>query len=198
MKLLRLRPSAAPRRYIFTDPDTNRKFKAESREALIKAIVAYRSANGLEPIKRLEIVLDHYWATLPENIGNTEIAPKLERGWLAYVKGGLTMLDYLYYGEKKLVNQETADKRAKQCASCKYNIFPDKGPFIEWVDGIAKASVGEKATPYDDDLGNCEVCSCVNRAKVWYRGKFEPSEKEIKKFKEVDCWQLRVISNKKD
>ena len=132
MKLLRLIPSAVPKRYIFQDPDTKRNFKADSREALTKAIVSYRAANGLERIKRLEIVLDHYWATLPENIGNTEVAPTLERGWLAYMKGGLTLLDYLRYGEKQLVNQITADKRAVQCVSCKYNIFPDKGPFLEW------------------------------------------------------------------
>ncbi len=196
MKLLRLTPSAAPKRFIFQDPDTKRKFKANSREALTKAIVAYRAANGLEPIKRLEMVLDHYWATLPENIGNTEVAPELGRGWLAYVKGGLTMLDYLYYGEKSLVTQEIANKRAKQCTSCKYNIFPDKGPFIAWADEIAKASVGDKMTPYDAELGNCQVCSCVNRAKVWYRGKFKPSAKEIEKFKEVNCWQLQLTVDK--
>ena len=62
------------------------------------------------------------------------------------------------------------------------------------TDEIAKATVGDRTTPYDEDLGNCEVCSCTNRAKVWYGGKFKPSDKEIEKFKEVNCWQLGQLT----
>lgn len=191
MQLLRLHPCAAPKRYIFEDPDTHRKFNASNKESLVRAIVAYRAANGLHPIKRLEIVLDHYWASLPENKENAQVAPPMKRGWLAYIKGGITLLDNLWYGPKRLVDQKTADERARQCSTCRFNHFPDKGPFVEWADKIAQASVGDLKTPYDEQLGNCAVCSCVNRAKVWYKGVFRPSDEEYKKFKLVDCWQTK-------
>ena len=196
-KLLRLNPTVGPKRFVFQDPNTGRKFRADTKQDLVKAIVAYRAANGLVPIKRLHMVLEHYWASLPENKADAEVAPPLERGWLTYIKGGMVLLEYLFYGEEKMVSQAEADTRAKQCVDCKFNYFPDKTTFVQWADGIAKASVGDASTIYDAALGNCQACSCVNKAKVWYKGPFTPNTKELSRLREVNCWQLKNLKSDK-
>lgn len=196
-QLLRLNPSAGPKQYIFQDPDTKRKFLANDKLSLVKAIVAYRAANGLEPIQEIGIVLDHYWATLPENKMNAEINPEpLRRGLYATLKGGMVLLEDLWMRGQNRVNQQIANERAKQCSTCKFNVFPNRNHFIEFTDIIAKASIGDSYTPHDELLGNCEVCSCVNRVKVWYKGPFKSSKEEITKFEEVDCWQLKNLKGK--
>lgn len=192
MQLLRLFPSAAPKHYVFIDPDTRRKFTAASKQELAKSIVAYRAQNGLAPIKHLDIVLDHYWATLPENAHNAEQAPPLQRGLLAYLKGGMALVDNIWYGEKNMVDQRVANERANQCSTCRFNVFPDKGPFMAWADMIADNSIGDRKTPYDSKLGNCAVCSCVIRAKVHWGKEISLSNEEVSKMRTVACWQLKV------
>lgn len=191
LQLLRLFPSSAPKRFIFTDPDTQRKYEATTKQALATQIVAYRSQNGLPPIKHLDMVLEHFWATLPENAHNAEKAPPLKRGLLAYLKGGMALVDNIWYGEAHMADQHTANERARQCSTCRFNIFPDKGPFLKWADMIAENSVGDKKTPYDNELGNCAVCTCVTKAKVWWRGEIKLSEEEKSKMRTVGCWQLK-------
>lgn len=191
LQLLRLFPSSAPKRYIFRDPDTNRKFQAGTKQSLATQIVSYRAQNGLHPIKHLDMVLEHYWATLPENAHISEKAPALKRGFLAYLKGGIAVIDNIWYGEEHMVGQAIANERARQCSTCRFNVFPDKGPFIKWTDMIAENSIGDKVTPYDSELGNCAVCTCVLRAKVWFKGDMKLSEEERAKMRTVGCWQLK-------
>lgn len=138
------------------------------------------------------MVLDHYWATLPENAHISEQAPPLKRGLLAYLKGGMALVDNIWYGEKNMASQSTANERARQCSTCRFNVFPDKGSFLKWADMIAENSIGDKSTPYDHELGNCAICSCVNRVKVHWGKPISLSEEEVSKMRTVDCWQLKV------
>jgi hypothetical protein len=137
------------------------------------------------------MVMEHYWATLPENAHISEKAPPLNRGFLAYLKGGMAIIENIWYGEKNTVDQFTANARARQCSTCRFNIFPDKGQFLKWADMIAENSVGDKATPYDSELGNCAICTCVTKAKVWWKGEIKLTEDERGKMRTVDCWQLK-------
>lgn len=190
IRLRSLKPFCAPRRYCFKDPDTGREFHEASKPELVKRIVSYRAANKLEPIKFLDKVLENYWAGLSENAGNVMAAPPLQRGLVAYLKGGIALLDNLWYGEKHMVPQATANARAAQCATCKFNVFPDKSRFVAWSDMMAEASVGDKRVEGYDALGNCEVCSCPLKAKVWYRGKNDITPEQREKMLEVNCWQI--------
>lgn len=171
----------------FVDPDTQRKFTAESRESLVRQIVKYRAQNELEPIENLHMVLDHYLCTLPINSGKCRSQTTLRRGIAATVKGGVMLWKSLMY--KKVVSQEEADRRAAICVACPHNVFPDRGAFVRWADQLAEASVGKKRSVHHDLLGNCDICSCPLRAKVFFAGDPGLSEDDVSRMRAVGCWQ---------
>lgn len=185
----RLRPFAVPNRFLFVDPDTQRVYKATSKEALFRDIVNYRSQNRLPPIQALEVVIENYWCSLPENCALCEDFT-LSRGWLQYLKGGIALVENFFYGEKNMVPQAIAEERAAICLQCPRNIAPDKGPFLSWSDEIALASTGGRKTSVDDKLFSCEACTCVLKAKAHYRGPFSLSKEEKEKMPAF-CWQLK-------
>lgn len=189
----RLKPFAAPARYIFQDPDTRYLYKAKNKESLFRQIIDYRDQNRLAPIIALEYVLEAYWCSLPENAGLCEKV-KLKRGLMHYIKGGISLIENLYYGEKNIVAPEKAEKRAKICIGCSLNVFPDKDKFIQWSDEIAEASVGDRKVSVYEELGNCEGCTCPLRAKVWWKGDFKLKKEEIIKMHGANprCWQLEI------
>lgn len=175
-----------PKSFIFKDPDTGYEFNAPTRKALIRHIVSYRAQNGLEEIESLNSVLENYWCHLPENCGACIDAP-FKRGFLEYLKGGISLVKQMAY--KSFASQELADKRAEICIGCKYNVFPDKGFFIKWSDDIAQESVGNRRSKHHKKLGNCGVCSCVLRAKVFFMGNPQLTSTQIKQMNDVNCWQ---------
>jgi hypothetical protein len=188
MSILRLKPFCVPRRYVFSDPDTHRLHVGTTRDALKAIIQAYRSQNELEPIENLDLVLENYWCSLPENTPVCEPAP-LRRGFMSFFKGGVALISDLFFGTQNLVSQAEADRRAEICTRCPHNVFPDKLGFIAWSDEIALHSTNGLKSSHHDLLGNCGVCSCPLRAKVFRKGPFRLSPAERTEMAEVGCWQ---------
>lgn len=179
-----------PASYSFKDPDTGYIYRETSKQELISRITAYRAQNNLEPIEHLPFTIENYLCGLPENTGKCEPV-ELKRGLMGTLRGGIALLkNYMY---QSFASQEVADERAKQCSQCKYNVFPDKGAFIEWSDHIAINSVGDRKTALQEELGSCIVCSCVVKAKVWYTGEVPAVAEQLPKFEEVACWQLKLM-----
>lgn len=176
-----------PERYIFQDPDTQHIYKALTKEDLFRQIVNYRVQNRLSPIDALDLVLESYWCSLPENLGRCRIV-RLQRSWEKVKRGGIVLLKNLLMGPNALVPQLEAERRAAICADCPQNVFPDKGPFNQWADDIALKFVGKRQVSINDDLGNCAVCTCVLRVKVFTRGPFELTRTEFVQLPSF-CWQ---------
>lgn len=191
MRLLKLKPFSGPKRFVFKDPDTGFMYHEASETALIRRIVNYRAQNQLPPLLEIGAVLQNYWCSLSENSGDCEVCPPLKRGLLAYIKGGIALVDNLWYGKEARVDQEEADQRAGVCIQCPYNVFPDKSGFLKWSDMIAENTVGDSRSKHHDRLGNCEVCTCTLKAKVFFRGETGLNEAQKEKMREVGCWQLK-------
>jgi len=137
----------------------------------------------------LPVVVENFNCLRPENKHKCTDNKKLHRSFFGYLKGGIALLKY--YFMVKQVDDSIADKRSEQCAVCPLNVFPDKGPFLEWSDSVAEAATGGRKSARHDDLGNCEGCSCVLKMKVFAQAPFELDEEERKKLAAVDCWQLK-------
>lgn len=195
VQLMRIRPGAAPVKWCFKDPDTGHLYEAQDRQSLIAKISSYRSQNELPPIQELGLVIENYLAGLPDNRPNAEPTPPLRRGLVAYLKGGIALLDYIFYGAKAMVSLPVAEERATICLTCPQNQFPDKGTFVRWADEMAEAATGGKKTKQHDLLGNCIACSCNLRSKVWYKGPFRLSNDEKLKMPSF-CWQLKEDNKK--
>lgn len=189
--LFKFKPFEVSGAWEFIDPDTNYKYIAPNKKELIQLIVGYRSQNKLDPIPSLDVVLESYLCTLPCNTGKCKPYGKLTRGLMAYMKGGIALVANLWYDNT--VSQKEADRRSSVCFSCPLNVFPDRGPFVQWSDNIAEASIGKKKSEYHDDLGNCAACSCPLRAKVWYPGPVDLNPGEETLMRSVkNCWQLEL------
>lgn len=174
------------------DPDTGHIHEGTTLTKLIQNIVSYRSQNNLPQIDNLELVISNYLCGLPENQGKCRNSP-LKRGILQYLKGGIALVQNLYY--KEFAPQEEADRRAEICTRCPHNDFPDKSYFIKWSDELALHMVGDRKSRYHKDLGSCRICTCNLRAKVFIGTSFSLSDEEISKMNEVGCWQPTASKN---
>lgn len=187
---MRFKPFKASLTYKFKDPDTGHEYTGKNKQDLINKIGSYRAQNRLKPIEALDAVLENYLCNLPENMGLCEPNKVLRRGFLPTIRGGIALLENIMY--QRFATQATADERADQCSKCPHNYFPDKSKFLEYSDQIAEAATGGKRSKFHNLLGNCEVCTCPLRAKVFYDGKVTLTPDEVKAMEKVNCWQLKL------
>lgn len=176
----------------FVDPDTNHVYSATTKQDLIHKILSYRSQNRLPSLQAIEAVVENYLCNLPENMGACEQNNVFKRGLFPAIKGGIAILQsYLY---DKFASQEVADARADQCSKCPFNIYPDKPALVELADNIAIACTKGRKSKYHNLLGNCEVCTCPLRAKVFYDGEVDTlTTDQVREMKTVNCWQLSLL-----
>lgn len=179
-----------PRRYVFVDPDKRYEFVAADMESLLNHIREYRAQNNLEPIESLESVVQNYLCGLPENAGRCEGLP-LKRGWFQYIRGGVALVSMVMF--KRVVDQDEAEKRAMQCASCDNNSFPEENSFDQLADSLADAATGGKSVSVAKQLGICSVCTCVLRAAVFEGGKHKVTPEEKVEMAKVNCWKLKTV-----
>lgn len=180
-------------KFTWVDPDTGRAFQESSKKLLIDRIQSYRKANNLEEIEHISFVLENYWCSLPENAGRCEPIQQLPRGVVGYLKGGIALMSTVLY--KSFAHQNTADARAKQCVKCPYNVFPDKTGFRAWSDWIAVKSVERRESIHREELGECAICTCPLKAKVFWDGPVDIKPEWEEPLKEVKCWQLDIRKN---
>lgn len=187
----RFRAFEVPRTYAFKDPDTGFLYNAKTLNELYTSIIAYRVQNKLDFIEELPLVVENYICGLPENCNKCIHNEKLHRSLFMYIKGGIALLRNMAF--KRYATQEEADKRGLQCISCEYNTFPDKSAFVAWADEVTIQQVGDRKSIHDRELGNCSVCTCVLKSKVFFDGKLDEfNAEETKKMRGVSCWQLKL------
>ena len=191
----KFKPFQGPSRYIFKDPDTGYQYQAETKQALVDHIITYRKQNKLDPINFLPDVLENYWCCLPENAPHCD-SVTLTRGLFQTIRGGIALLENLFYGEANMSSLAEASRRAAICLECPINDFPDRSGFIKWSDDIAEKATGSryKELPPEvrDNLGNCRGCSCTLKAKVFHRYPIHlpDTEQSFMRSSNFECWQL--------
>lgn len=178
--------------FYFKDPDTKQVFQGVSIKDLSSKVRLYRLQNELPDLPFLETVIENYLCHRPENKGKCIDLPPLKRGLIPTIKGGITILKNLMYNT--FADQAVADSRSEICKSCPHNVFLDKDKFIEWSDWIAENSIGDRKSSQHNHLGNCDICSCPLRSKVFYTGPLELTEEQIVEMPSF-CWQKKEALN---
>lgn len=193
MAMFKFKPFHTSKVWQFPDPDTGYLHRGRDRAELVKSIVSYRANNELAPIDYLDSVLENYLCGLDVNCGECETM-QLRRGFLAYIKGGISLLKFYFFPESSRVDQATADRRAEQCVRCKHNVFPtneeELSGFMAWTDSVWQQAVAPAKSAFHDQLGHCDICSCVLKSLVFYKGPHGLSGKELSQAREVKCWKL--------
>lgn len=188
---MQFKPFQTSTHWAFKNPENGRELKANSKGELLVLLVSYRLQNGFPALEFPDQVIDNYLCEHPSNVGRCQPIPELKRGVLAYITGGVALLKTFLY--KKFASQELADERAAVCVQCPHNIFPNKGDFVKWADSVAEASIEGRRSKYHDELGNCAICSCNMRAKVFYGDKIELTQSEYAQAPDF-CWQKKLVS----
>ncbi len=96
-------------------------------------------------------------------------------------------------GIDPLVNRETANERAKICLECPRNTGLKKNTVDRKAEGFIRKKTAGQTTDYDDNLGNCGVCSCSLKVAVHFVDKIYKNDrvKNIHSYPQV-CWKRKI------
>lgn len=139
-------------------------------DALIRSITEWRRANsvpiGLAFEDEVEQAVCEKYPT--ECKGGIAVKPREGRLKLAEVLRGTRVLLAFKLAGSPLVDPAEAERRAKICASCAWNVEFSKpcGGACGGLREMVSAIVGGRKTSVDDRLRSCAVCGCEARAHV--------------------------------
>jgi hypothetical protein len=189
----KFKPFLAPKVFQFRDPDTQKEFTGTSIKDVATQVNGYRAQNELEPLEYIEAVIENYLCHLPLHAGSCTPVTNAKRTVGQWTKGGIALLQNLMF--KDFAPQDQADKRSEICANCPHNSFPDKNYYITWSDMMAEKSVGQLKSKHHDKLGTCDICGCILKSKVFWKGRVKLSPDELQKMKKVpNCWQPPLVN----
>jgi len=102
--------------------------------------------------------------------GNTNCIPctkaKQTLGFAQIVRWVRAMYHFARENKFQLVDQEEAERRAKICAACPYQIATSGCWGCKGIAGMLPQIAGAKTTSYDQQLKACGVCGCYNAVSV--------------------------------
>jgi hypothetical protein len=159
----------------YRQPETGCEFKAATLPALGRVVRDHRAANNLPPGSPLEEIQAYVCAQLP--LGSEDCTTEADPAELADIalKTQFSMEDVKRFlmaakdalGQKGLVDQSEADRRAGICAGCPLNqsvggCWTCQG-LAEWIFKL----IGARITAHASRLRQCGSCGCNIKAKVW-------------------------------
>lgn len=166
--------TSPPDRYRYTHPD-GYVTVADDRELWLRNIKRHYLDNNVPlPENWQALAEDQLCRVLPPGLCRYEDGSKpgvflnvrlTEDDW----RRGMTVLKNVLTTPEPLVDQATAEARARICAACPANV-PVKGcsacvGMADWIVSIR----GKAKTESDAKLSQCGVCKCSNRAQVWVK-----------------------------
>lgn len=183
-------------------PEKGMKGRGSNFKQLLENISIYRKANaipiGLEYSQEVEreVCLKY-----PNECEDTDPRiPKLHfRLGIGDVMRGTQMSIKHRLSGSPLMDQLTANARAKICSTCPWNVsatMPCGSAICSELKSLVQTVVGSKITPYDDSLRTCAVCHCWTGIAVWIDLKIQQSvltEAQKESFRyaanEIGCWK---------
>ena len=158
--------------WVYVHPHTDFKITAPTWNDLITRIRSYRLANGMslgpnfEETIGSEVCQQQGWGE-PRCL-QEEPTPLKQRVLGMYdVVSFLKVLKHWLLQNPTLVEQEEADRRAHICTTCPYNVNVQGCAGCTNIASMIFNATGDRQTPHDTQLRNCQICGCVNKVQVW-------------------------------
>lgn len=195
---LKNRDEGPPDNFRFTHSETRHVSRGNNWFDWRSEIMAHRKANNLDiPANMMDLAEDQLCAQLDpwhceHTEGRTNVSTRFNFG---DVVNGMKSLGKMMLGLVDFVPQAEADRRAKICAGCFYNVNADGCVSCKRVAELIKGEVAKKQTIWDASLKVCAVCRCANAAKVWFPlSEIPTDETEQAAFPDF-CWQKQNGEN---
>lgn len=173
MAVIAQKHQTPPDGWVYTQRETNARMQHETLVELVDMVIAHRQHKGLQPIERAAVQLDierqiciaqFPGVCVPEpgedykplrDISRTLTLSKIESFSFAafeFVKSGA-----------RLVDKETAQRRASVCHGCKFNFIPNACMCTPLWTFIASLIPQDRKI---NGLHVCAICGCSLQAKI--------------------------------
>lgn len=122
-----------------------------------------------------ELAADQNCRTLPPGWckyadgANQQVFINKRRGADDLARGMAVLIDVINPFNDPLVDEATANNRARICSSCPANVDIQGCLSCNNMAGAITQIRGSNRTESDSVLRSCAVCSCLNRAQVWVK-----------------------------
>ena len=103
-------------------------------------------------------------------VGSSNCVPcsqvKQTLGFMEIVRWVRAMYNFATQSKFQLVDEDEAERRAKTCAACPYQISTSGCWGCKGIAGMLPHIAGARKTSYDAQLKACGVCGCYNAVSV--------------------------------
>jgi hypothetical protein len=157
----------------YTHQGTGTVLRAKSWNELMDRVKKYRNANGIPLGKEFEeqlgseVCSQEGWGSPMCEEQDWPITVKNRQIGVFDVVNFLKVLKHWLVNRPEFVGQEEAETRAAICASCPHNVEVSGCLGCTNVARLIMEAVNDRKTSQDQELKNCRVCGCVNKAQVW-------------------------------
>lgn len=168
--------------------------EAPTFDKLVELVADHRSANNKPAGDPKSEIMVQIGTRNPSFVLNQP--PSMAANITNKIQSFATALKNYILSGGKLVDQNTANIRAKTCSSCHNN--KDEPGVVGCVPCAKLAGAGVqfirasvlagRKTPHEMKLKSCALCGCDIRLKIWFPVKyFDPNSVEINKWPTF-CW----------
>jgi len=167
--------SAPPGGWRCKVPETGQTFSGHSEYQLITQLRAHYKANGYpEPADYKAMIEADICSKQPEYCtgSNPAMVPAIGFTFHTVLQGTRTIGQWLWQsglkGARQYVPQPLADSRAKVCLRCPFNDEPQGCTSCnsKAMKEALRIVIGNRTTPFDDQLKSCRICQCGLSGKV--------------------------------
>lgn len=189
------------RNFRYLHQETGHWSESPVYDELVRKYLKHRKGNNLPiPDDYEAVIQDQMCQTLPpewcERLGGQSWVST--RFGLDDFVNGMKAFGRLMLGGFDFVSRTEADRRARICANCYYNVNLPGCTGCQKLASFITGDVANKTTAYDDKLKACAVCKCSVKAMVWFpMDALESTDTPEKQalFPSEFCWKSRQSPN---
>jgi len=170
--------------------------KGRFYEELVSRVARHYKANGEEVPGNLgELVQHQICQRVPESICAGHVKKHFFPTIRQIESGTRVLLDIWRQGGAALCEQDEAERRAKVCVECKWNIRLTNCKGCVWAYRIVRRAFQGRGTSMDGRLHACAICGCLNTAQIHCTSDVlqRSTRKDMIEHYPDHCWKKAIL-----
>jgi hypothetical protein len=178
--------------------DEGFEIKSGTFDKLVRDTEKHLKVNDKEiPDNLADLIQHQICLRCPESMCTGDGPKRFFPSAVTVTNGTRALIRLWLSGSSGYVDQETAEKRARDCVVCPYNIRSGGCFFCSSLYKTVKKTLN-RSTKYDKHLFICSVCGCLNAAQI-HVGKSVLSKtvtkKSLEDYPATGCWKRTLLEN---